>query len=610
VNIGGFYGKILRVNLTKQKYNIEEVKESILENYLGGRGLGAKILYDEVLNNVTPLSAENKLIFSPGPLTGTKFPTSARAVVVTKSPLTGAYLYSMAGGKFGFNIKKAGFDSIIIEGKSEKPIYLLITDNSVEFKDASHLWGMKTTLALYHLKEFLGTGVSIVVNGPAGENHVKMAGLMTDDWRQFGRGGSGAVLGFKNVKAIAITGKEKVNVYDEKSFSENLKDIYGLLKKYPGGSPGFRRYGSGENLAETRSDFGLLPTKNWTYCTFDGAWDISMMSMRDEKKMILKDQGCFGCPLQCGKLTKSVSADFPSYFCDGPEYETLYSLGSNCMINDPNFIVAANMLCDELGLDTMSTGVVISFAMECIEKGLLTESDFNGRKIKFGSTQNILGLIEDIANRSGIGELLGNGVKFASEKIAQGSDRFAIHVKGMELGGYEPRTAKGQSIVFAVGNRGGCHHSIGLSAIAEVNRGIGQEIEGKGKLVKTFSRIRILSDSTTHCTSAFSRSFDYEIWSRIMHSVTGFDYYPLKLQDIGDRINSIERQYNLQQGFTIKDDTLPKRLLEEKLPDGPYKGEVVTVEQLNTMRTEYFNEMGWDENGIPAEQTLKRLKLM
>ena len=381
------------------------------------------------------------------------------------------------------------------------------------------------------------------------------------------------------------------------------------MKKQPGVSPNFTRYGSGEDLESMRSIHGILPTRNWTRCTFDKASEISMVTMRDKKKMVVRDQGCIGCTLRCGKLTKAVSKEFAGYFCDGPEYETLYSFGSNCMIGDPNFVVAANMVCDELGLDSLSAGLTISFAMECMEEGLLTPADLDGKELNFGSTSNILETLEDMAFMRGGGEILAHGTKNASEKLGGESDKFAMHVKGLELGGYDPRSAKGQAVVFAAGNRGGCHHNIGLAAVFEVNQGICQEIEGKGMLVRRNARIRLLSDSFVNCTFAFSRSFDYDIWSRILHSVTGIEAGPDRLEDIADRINTIERLYNLRDGFTVKDDTLPRRLMEDPLPDGPYKGEVVTKEQLVKMRTDYFNAMGWDDEGVPTKATRDRLGL-
>jgi len=579
-----------------------------LIDYLGGRGLGAKILFEEVNEKIAPLSPENKIIFVSGPLVGTNFPTSSRVVIVTKSPLTEAYLYSEAGSKLGINIKLAGFDAIIVEGKSDKRIFLEISDDQVFFRDAEYLWGMKTSLALYYLKNSLGKSCSVATIGPAGENMVKIACVISDDFRHFGRGGVGAVFGSKNLKAIAVRGTNKINVFDRIELNKNLKDIFALLKKQPGISKTFPRYGSGENL-QARSAFGVLPTRNWTKCTFDNAWNISMMSMRDEKNMVVKDDGCFGCPLQCTKLTKSVSPDFPGYYCRGPEYETLYTFGSNCMISDPNFVVAANMCCDELGIDTMSSGIIIGFIMECMEKNILNKNNVNNYDLKFGKTDNVLDLLRDIAYKKGDGKLFSEGTKRIAKHLGKGSERFAMQVKGLEIGGYDPRTAKGQAVVFAAGNRGGCHHSIGLTAVYEVNNGIGQEISGKGLLVRKFARVRILFDSLLCCTFAFSRTFDYEIWSKILNSVTGYEFDKDVLINIADRINTLERMYNLREGFTVKDDILPARLMNDRLPDGPNKGEVVTEEQLEAMRSEYFNSLGWNKDGVPLKETVKKLDI-
>lgn len=598
------------MDLCRGTNKIEIIDKDTVSKFIGGRGLGAKIMWDEVGPDVEPLSPENQLILATGPLTGTGFPTASRVVMLAKSPLTGTYMYTMAGGRIGANMRRAGYDFIIVEGKAEKPVNLLITQEGVKLRDAGYLWGMGTTLALYHLKNEIGFDYSGAIIGPAGENLVPYACVTTDDWRQFGRGGLGAVMGSKNLKSIMVfNGQEQVSVADPEAYRRVFKRIMADFKLKPGNGDSFARYGTGESQ-EARSALGGLPTSNWAQCTFSQARDISMNYMRDNLGLVVKDTGCYGCSLRCGKLTLVKEGSFAGASCDGPEYESFFALGSVCGIGIPEAVIAANQLCDELGLDTISAGVSIAFAMECFEKGYLTKEDTGGLEVRFGNPKAVLTLLKDIAYRRGLGALLALGTKAASEQIGQGSQYFAMHVKGMELGGYDPRTAKGQAIVFAAGNRGGCHHAIGLPVFEELKRGIHKEISGKGELVKKHASLRIIQDSGPNCTFAYNRSFDWQNWSELLSAVLGHAYSIGDLDTVAARINTLERCYNIREGFTRADDTLPGRFITEPVPDGPGSGEKVDSEDLQNLLEQYYRAMGWDcKTGIPTRETLVKLKL-
>ncbi len=605
----GYMGRVLHCDLTTGKNRVEELNEEIMAQVVGGRGLGAYLMWREVGPDVDPLGQENKCIIVTGPFTGTGVPTATRVLALTKSPLTGIYLFSMAGSRIGISLKKAGYDAIVIGGKAEAPSYLTVNGSTVEVKAAPELWGLKTSDAFKKLGDMVSEKSTIVAIGPAGEKLVKFSALIGDDHRRFGRGGFGAVLGSKNLKAIAIDGEKSVQVARPEAYEAWLKKFRVIVKEKAGPRDGFGRYGTGDGPAAL-SDLGMIPTKNWQQGTFDGADNISMMDMRDKLGLVEKDSGCHGCPIQCGSKTVVKDGPYSGAVTHGPEYETMYALGSSCAIDKPDFIIAANALCDELGLDTMSAGVVVSFAMECFERGLLKAEDNDGRTVAFGDDEGAYGLLEKIAAREGLGDLLAEGTRAAAAKIGRGSDAFAMHVKGMELGGYDPRGAFSQAITYAAGSRGGCHHGIGLGARVDALKPSRHETEGKAALIQMLGRKQISLDSIPGCTLGLSRAFDYDNIGEGLSLLTGISFDKERLEFDADRTLTLERIYNIREGMTGKDDTLPKRLLTETLPDGPSKGNRLTAEDLDAMLSDYYRLQGWDEvTGIPTEERLSELGL-
>lgn len=602
---GGYTRRLLRVDLGSETYEVEEKTEDFCINSLGGRSLGIRLLWEELSPEVDPLSEENIIIFCSGPFAGTSFPTGSRAVLVTKSPLTGIYLYSIAGARLGRALKKAGYDALIIKGKSSVPTNLIIDDEKVLFQDAGDTWGLEVTPTTQKLRAEVGSNFSIAAIGPAGEKMVKFAAVNTDDCRSFGRGGGGAVMGSKNLKAVAIRGSAQVKPVHPERFKAGLAELLARIKNRPGPRIDFPRFGTADGPA-ILSGFGILPTYNWSQGTFAGAEEISMPYLRN-KGYVQKDVGCHTCPVKCGKRMVVNYGDYAGARCDGPEYETLYALGANCGIKDVDFIIAANMLCDELGLDTISTGVTISFAMECFKKGIINKADTGGLTLDFGNKKAAMSLIKSIAYRQGLGDLLAEGTRKASAKLGKGSISFAMQCKGMELGGYDPRGALGQAIVFAAGNRGGCHHSIGLVARQEINQGTQFITEGKALLVREAARTRILLDSLCGCSFALDKNLDSQLMVDLLQSLTGHNYDSNCLLTIADDTNTLERAFNIREGITQANDCLPDRLLKEPLPYGLAKGRKVSLEKLQAMLNEYYRIMGWDDTGKPTEEQLTRL---
>jgi len=600
LQVGGYWHKILHVNLTERKHWVEDIQDSLLRTYLGGRGLGIKLLADIGNQGPDPLSPNNPVILLTGPLTGTPFPSSSRTVLVTISPLTGIYLYSVVGGKFGKDLKKAGYDAVIIDGMASDLSVLVIKDGKVEIEEVAEMRGFEVTATVEAVQTRFGDALSTLAIGPAGENMVKFASITSNDNRSLGRGGAGAVMGSKKLKAIAVSGSLEIIPFNKEGFSLGLKRFIANVKENPGPRKDFRRYGTADG-PEIMSALSVLPTRNWSRGTFDQAWKISMPYLREEGGYVRRDTGCHSCIVRCSKEMAVKEGEFAGAWNEGPEYETLYALGSNLEIDSPEFIIHANQRCDELGIDTMSAGVAIGFVMECFEKGILTTEDTDGIELRFGNYQAASQIIELIAQRRGIGDFIAEGTKRMAEKLGKGTSDFAMHVKGMELGGYDPRGALGQAIVYAAGNRGGCHHSIGLSAHKELNERTSSCSDNKGILVRGLARERMVIDSLTGCTFAVNLQRHMPMLIQMLRALTGWDWDAEELLETGDRINTLERAYNCRNGYTNQDDILPPRLYQDQEPQsqGSENKKGISKVDLQKMLREYYGIMGWDpETGI------------
>jgi aldehyde:ferredoxin oxidoreductase len=436
---------------------------------------------------------------------------------------------------------------------------------------------------------------------------VSYAGIITDDRRAAARGGVGAVMGSKNLKAVMVKGSHETNVADRDAYNRILREAFDVLMAQRGPWKEFPFTGT-QSGAIKNETWGILPTRNWRDSIFEHAAEISYPKLRE--KLVAKDTGCPHCPVCCTKLTVVKEGPYAGAYTEGPEYETIYAFGSACGVGKPEPITAADMMCDDFGLDTMSTGLSIAWAMENRERGVFTEKDAEGLDLKFGNDDTMIKMIRKIAYREGkLGTLLGKGVREASREVGRDSERYAMHAKGLEVGGYDPRGARGQALVLATGPRGGCHHAYGVAALVEMPSGTGLQSAGKGTLVRDTARGRIMFDTAPLCAFVGMRIVP-PMLGRLVEAMTGIDMSGGKWLEVADRIATLERAYNAREGLTRADDTLPARLLEEPVTSGPNKGQIVPKADLESMKDEFYRAMGWDvKTGLPEVERLRGLGL-
>jgi aldehyde:ferredoxin oxidoreductase len=612
---GGYTGKILRINLTNQTATTEDLPEETARNFIGGAGFGIKYLFDEVPAHTDALGPDNKLIFAPGPLSGSNVPCASRMAVTAKSPLTGAVGMALSGGHFPVELKFAGYDAMIVEGKAEKPTYVWIKDGSVKFRDAQKLWGMKTTDTQQIIKNDLkDQNIRIVCIGPAGENQIKIASII-NEWRAVGRKGLGAVMGSKNLKAIAIRGSGEVKVAD----ADKLKAARDLFAKAMKDSevlyPAFSKIGT-PMVVDHTCHMGIFPTKNYTAT---GAYDpIDKLGVEVQMSRNVGKEHCYGCPVGCSQLKLAKTGAYAGILTEGPEFETMYSYGGVTGVEDIDAIIAADRLADELGLDTMSSGVTIAFAMELYEKGILTREDTGGVELNFGNHEAMVKIIQMMAYREGIGDLLADGSRAAAEKIGKGAEKYAMHVKGLELPAYDVRGAKAHGLNYATSYTGADHcrgyafqEIFGIPIPKEVDR---FAAEGKGELTKWNQDVRTATtDAPTMCAFLLDMAVPgiaTQNTAALLAGITGFAYTAEEIQTVGERINNLAAAFNVREGFSRKDDTLPERLLTEPIPGGASKGHFISRVELDLMLDEYYAARGWNKDtGAPMREKLTELGL-
>ncbi len=612
---GGYTGKILRVNLTDKTTKEEKLPVEIARDFIGGAGFGVKFLYDEVKAGTNPLGLENKLIFAPGPFTGTTVPCASRIAITGKSPLTNAVGMCLSGGHFPAEFKHAGYDVLIIEGKSEKPTYIWIKDGEVRFRDAGRVWGTQTSDCQQIIKDELNDqNVRISCIGPAGE-HLSKISCIINERRAAGRKGLGAVMGSKNLKAIAVRGSGSLNIASKEKFKVARGQMLKAMKESEVLYPQFANTGTSSNVDNTCA-LGIFPAKNWSATgKFAPVDQIGVEAL--ETRRIGKEH-CYDCPVGCSQLRLARTGPYAGILAEGPEFETLYSFGGQTGVDNMDSIIAADRLCDELGLDTISAGVTIGFAMELFEKGILTLADTGGLELNFGNHQAMNTLIRLIAFREGMGDLLSDGVKIASTRIGKGAERFAMHIKGLELPGYDVRGAKAHGLGYATAFTGADHNRgyafqeiFGVPVPYAVDR---LSIEGKGKLTKWNQDVRTATcDCPTMCVFLLDTAMAptaTENTAALMEAVTGLTLTPEEVTQVGERINNLARAFNVREGFTRADDTFPDRLMTEPLQSGASKGQLISKEDLNAMLDEYYTLRGWDLNtGIPTRKKLIELSL-
>ncbi len=579
----GWWNRLARVNLSTGEVKFESIGEETLREFIGGRGLGAKLLVDEIDPKIDPLE-ENMLVFAAGPLTGTSVLTAGRFSVSSKSPLTGTIADSNVGGSLGKEFKRSGIDALIVEGEAEEPIRIDITDEEISVIKTD-LWGAETSDTLGTLE-----GESAVI-GPAGENLVKYASIVTNGHRVFGRGGMGAVMGSKNLKAISISGSKKVPVADERALKKYVKKAASKIDSSPVTSRGLKKFGT-PILVNLLTWLGMFSKNNYREAAAEKeADDLSGEKMKED--IVQEHEGCYSCPIRCGLKTKTKENSGK-----GPEYESVWALGSNLGIFDLEETTELNYRCNELGLDTISTGGTIACAMEMNEEGVWNKDEVKG----FGSSPKEL--LDKIAERDGIGDELAEGSKRLCEKY---DCDLSMSVKGMELPAYDPRGAAGQALSFATSNRGGCHlrgYMIGEEIFGVPKLFDRFKTSGKAQVVKRSQERNAYLDSLIACKfGAFALNEEY--YSRFLQSVTGEKYTVSELHEVGERIYNLERQFNVKAGFDRSDDRLPERF-DEPLKEGASSDNVFDME---AMLDDYYEIMGWDEKGRPKKETLERLNV-
>jgi aldehyde:ferredoxin oxidoreductase len=587
----GWAGKILDIDLTSGSIETHPLDMKMARLYLGGRGLGARLLWDLVGPEIEPLSPDNILIFATGPLTASGAQTSNRFSVTTKSPLTGTILDANSGGWWGMQFKRTGYDALIVRGKAEKPIMISITPDGIAVEDASHLWG-KT---VFETTEALGQDRNkrnVLCIGPAGENLSRIASIMNDKERALARGGPGAVMGSKNLKAIVVEGDKKNRPRDRDLFKFMLYETGKLIKASPLTSQALPEFGTAV-VMNIINEIGALPTRNFQQSQFEGADKISGEHMTDT--ILVRNQACWACPIACTRVTKTQKSEG-----EGPEFESTWAFGAQCGIDDLEVIAEANYLCNDLGLDAISAGNTIGCAMELAQRG------FVNADLDFGQGERLHDILRDIAYRQGIGDELAEGsYRFAESR---GVPELSMSSKKLEMPAYDPRGMQGQGLLFATSNRGACHmrgNMLGPEVLALPRLVDRFATAGKAGIVAVHQDSAAVVDSLGICKFT-NMAVAEEYFARMLTAITGLDFSAEELTTIGERVWNLERLYNLREGFTKADDTLPPRLLEEPVEEGPSQGFTV---KLAPMLEEYYQFRGWDADGVPTPETLRRLEL-
>jgi aldehyde:ferredoxin oxidoreductase len=604
----GYAGKILRVNLSTGKITFEKLDEETAKKYIGGIGLGMKLWLANSKAGIDPFNPENPLVLAVGPVAGTMFPTGGNGhAFISKSPETGFLGEAVSHGTFGAEIKRAGFDAIILTGKAERPVYLWIDDESIQLLNAEEIWGKSPSETEDALKEELGDYyVRVASIGLAGEKQSKIANIINEKTRAAGRTGLGAVMGSKNLKAIAVRGTNDIVVAKPEEFIDMVKEFHERMK-----GPAAQKYrtlGTAENV-KIQNALHCLPTRNYNNSYFEHAEKVSGEVLNE--RYIAKIIACNSCAMRC---------EHEAVIHDGPykgvmarmEYDNIWALGPNCGVDKLDAIIKAAELCNYYGLDAQSTGVTVSFIMDCHEKGILSHDELGGIDAHFGNAEALLQLIEKIGRREGIGEILADGVKAAAAKIGKDSNKLAQNIKGLEVTGYDLRCLKTAALGFAVSFRGADHNRSGAYAFdmsGKVDRLKAEK--GRGKLVKDSEDVFSLIDSLIICKNAKGTLYkELPDMAKLYTLVTGYEMTPQELGVTGERINTLARLINIREGLSRKDDTLPWKVMNQPISDdGPAKGAVVTQEELDLLLDDYYLARGWTADGVPTKDQLTKLGL-
>lgn len=597
--MGGYCGKLLRVNLNTGELNKENLDTGFAKKFIGGRGLATYLLSQEVDPSIDPFDPANKIIFATGPLTGSQAPTSGRHMVITKSPLSGTVASSNAGGFWSAELKRAGFDLIIVEGKSDKPCYISINDSAVEVRHAENYWGKlvsETTDLL--LQDIEDSKARILTIGPAGEKLSLLACIMNDKYRAAGRSGVGAVMGSKNLKAIVVRGTGKLEPAKPEAAKRVLKEVRKKIRENDVTAKGLPTYGTSV-LVNIINESGIYPTRNFQQAYFEKADEVSGEALAE--KYLVRNVACYNCPIACGRHSRVDAVEG-----EGPEYETLWAYSANCGVDDLAAVIRANNWCNEYGLDTISSGATIACAMELYEKDIIKHDEIDGPPLTFGSSEAIVEWTRKMGAAEGFGAKLALGSYRLAEEY--GVPELSMSVKKLELPAYDPRGVQGHGLQYATSNRGGCHvrgYMISPEILGLPEKLDRFSLEGKAVWVKAFQDLTAVIDSLGLClfTSFALEADDYK---DMFNAIVGQDWTKETLLEAGERIWNLERIFNLKADIRPEEDRLPKRLLEEPIPEGPSKGH---VHRLAELLPQYYKERDWSEEGIPTEAKLIQLSI-
>ena len=602
--MNGYAGQMLRVDLTSRSVQREPLDPSMVERFLGGRGFGAYLLYTETKPGLDPLSPQNPLILSAGPLSGLLVPGAGKLDITTKSPLTGGYASANVGGMLAAELKYAGYDTVMITGAADQPVYLYIDDDKVEIRDASAHWGLGSLTLEKRLKEELGEDFQVATIGPAGENLVRYACITHDFGRQAGRGGVGAVMGAKRLKAIAVRGTHPIPVADLEAYREQAKAMFAACRSARG-LKDWQLYGTAGTNSWSNA-VGVFPTRNFRGGTIEGYENLSGEVMR--QTIVVSDKACFACPSPCGKYSHLQKRNV---YVEGPEYETTALLGGNCGLTDIEEVAYANWLADELGLDSISAGNCIGFAMECYQRGVIGPEDTDGLELRFGDSEAVFALLRRIAHREGIGDVLAEGVKRAAEKWGGGSEAWAVQVKGMEQSGYETHYAPSMLLAYMTCDVG-AHHNRAWAVTYDLQVGRDGYTPDKAAKVIELQHIRPLFDCLGCCRLQWVEiGLDLAYYAPMLQAVTGLSRSWEDLLTISERVWNLTRLYWMREipGFGRDWDAPPARFYNEPAVGGASDGHKADWESIQALLDEYYRQRGWDEQGRPTPQTLARLGL-
>lgn len=617
----GYAGKQLRISLNNRKVTVENIDPKVLRKYLGGAGYGARILYDELKKGIDPLSKANKLIFATGPLSLNRIPGGGSVMVCFKSPLTNAWSESRCGTDFGPNLKRAGYDAVIIEDKSEKPVYIVINDEDIEIKPAEHLTGKPISEKIKMIRDELDDQkISVMCIGIAGEKLVKIAVALSDQ-RAAGRCGVGAVMGSKNLIGIAVKGSKKVSVAQPEKLKEAIKKALKIVRENEIAA-GFKEHGTtGEMVPNDAA--GDWPTKNWHSNHWGKAEKIY-----DEfyNNKLIRNHACYrGCPIACGRIAAVKEGKYKTPVHEGSEYESLSAFTAFVLNDNIEAAIHATYLCNEYGIDTISAGAIIAFAMECYEHGVIKKKDIGDLDLSWGNPDALPELVRLISMREGIGAILAEGVKIASEKLGKGSEEFAIHVKGLEAPAHDARSGKTLAVAYGTANRGMCHihplegmaYDSGKLDFGMVKYGLPDpntvhrwDEKGKGKSVKILQDGLILPDILSTCKFFMYGGLNIDNYADMLSALTGWEIDGWELLKVGERVTNLQRLFNMREGFGRNDDLIPERV--RKIPSfGIYKDEQrCAIKDYEGMLNEYYEARGWDLiTGKPSKDKLRELGL-